>query len=1015
MPRSPLPLFVVFLIGLLLITIPTAARGNPPLAPLDPLLPSSVVVSQFTAQGQTTQIVLMWTTASEDNNRGFNILRSTSRDGTYTRINEVLIPSKCPTGGTCSPGADYSFNDVQVNPGQTYFYLLQSVDNNGQTQTFGPVSASTTTGSITPSPSATGTGTPTGTPSTTPSATATATGTGTSTGTPSTTPSATPTATNTPTATPTSTSTPTPTNTPTNTNTPTRTPTNTPTNTPTRTPTPTPVVDLIADKIEVTQSVQDLNNSVRLVKDKRTFVRFHVHSNGGTYLTFAQLKVQRGANVVWLYPINFFFGYIWVRPAPDRGILNHAFLFELPNGFKEGTVTITAYLNPVTGWRGRNPIESTYANNDIATNVTFEAVPAVNVVHYSVGYGFFIFPRAGDPPQMADWIRRAYPLSRLNVWYRAYYHGFFLPSCNQVNAVLWSKKVWDLIFFWTNNIPLGARYYGMVDDRGGFMRGCAPALPAWVASGPTGSNTWGWDTDGSYGDWYGAHELGHDWSRGHANFCGAVGGPAYPYPNGEISPVRMGNTAQYGFDIRTYAIYRPWWHDVMSYCQNQWIGRFTSHGLMSFYQSTPVIEASGEELREVDQTNRLLVAGSIDPATNAVELQPLYVIPNAGDVEPRVPGDYTIVLRNAAGEQLQRYPFTPEETEGGPLAQAIEQRPVALLFISELVPYVDGTSMVDIEGPRGLLRRVSAGPNPPTVTVTSPNGGEILSGNTITVTWTARDPDGDPLSFDVQYSPDNGATWEMVAQNITGTSIVLDSLNVVSGSQGLFRVWASDGIHTASDQSDAPFIVPNHAPTVRITNPITNTTIVLSQTLTLEAFAYDIDMGTVPDNQLQWISNIDGVLGNGATLSVATLRVGTHIITVRADDGVGGVTSASIQVTVVGDPTQAPPVPNALSVGPSPVVLNAANGLPDATLSIENQNAGNVISWNAVASAPWVQLSASSGTTPDSITISANGKGLTAGTYLATITFTSPDVPDQAQIVQVQLTISAVYLPVVMR
>ena len=43
-------------------------------------------------------------------------------------------------------------------------------------------------------------------------------------------------------------------------------------------PTETPAIDLIADKIEVTQAVQDLNNSVRLVQDKRTFVRFHVHS-----------------------------------------------------------------------------------------------------------------------------------------------------------------------------------------------------------------------------------------------------------------------------------------------------------------------------------------------------------------------------------------------------------------------------------------------------------------------------------------------------------------------------------------------------------------------------------------------------------------------------------------------------------------------------------------------------------------------------------------------------------------
>ncbi|HEY62981.1 MAG TPA: DUF11 domain-containing protein, partial [Caldilineae bacterium] len=38
--------------------------------------------------------------------------------------------------------------------------------------------------------------------------------------------------------------------------------------------------DLIADGLEVTQGIQDLNNSVVLIKGKRTYVRFYVHSDG---------------------------------------------------------------------------------------------------------------------------------------------------------------------------------------------------------------------------------------------------------------------------------------------------------------------------------------------------------------------------------------------------------------------------------------------------------------------------------------------------------------------------------------------------------------------------------------------------------------------------------------------------------------------------------------------------------------------------------------------------------------
>lgn len=800
----------------------------------------------------------------------------------------------------------------------------------------------------------------------------------------------------------------------------TATPLPTATSTPVPTATPLPSTDLIADRLEVTQAVQDLNNSVRLVRNKRTFVRFHTRSTSGNQLTYALLRVQRGSSVTYLSPINPG-SQILVRPAPDRATRDHAFLFELPNGYKEGTVSLSAEVNPVTWWRSRSPLETNYGNNSASTSVSFENVPTVNVVLYRVGYqtgGTTYYPPASDATQMASWIRRTFPLSNLRVWNRSYYHGNSVPNCDQVNANLFGKKIWDILFFWTNDVPGGARYYGMVDDRGSFMRGCAIAIPGVVASGPTGTGTWGWDSDGSYGDWYGGHELAHDWGRGHANYCGAGGGPGYPYPGGRISPTLTGNTALYGFDIGTRAIYGPNWNDVMTYCANQWISDFTYEGLMSFYQSNPV-RPDTLQRQLAAQAERLLVTGMINPFSNTVELQPLYVIPNAGDIEPRVPGNYSIVLRNSTGAELARYPFTPDLVEGGSLQQTLATtREVELLAITELVPFVAGTAQVDIEGPgNALLKRISAGTGQPSVAITAPNGGETLGGPTVTVTWSASDPDGDPLRFNVQYSPDNGASWEMLAQNISGNSITLDSSNIVAGPQSLFRVWVTDGINTASDQSNGSFTVPNHVPSVEIIEPASTLTVVTSQTLTLQGNAYDVDTGSMQADQLQWSSSIDGVLGNGDVLSVTELSVGTHIITLRADDGAGGVATDTVEVVVVSNPTQAP-VANALTAGPTLIMFEPANGMTSATVSVDNQNAAQSIAWNASANQPWVVLSATSGTTPGTLTVSFNNTGLSAGTHFATITLTSPNNPGTTTTINVQVVIPAmprIYLPLILR
>ena len=646
---------------------------------------------------------------------------------------------------------------------------------------------------------------------------------------------------------------PSPTVTPTRTRTPTRTPTPTPTFTPT--PTATPLQpDLIADGLEVTQAIQDLFNNVRLVANKPTYVRFHVHSTYGEYNTEAQLRLRKGSDEITLTTDSRI-----VRPKPDRGVYTHSFLFALPDGYRDGAISLTAEVNPDNSWRDRNPIETRSDNNTIAANVAFEAVPPVNLVIYRVGYevgGRTYYPAASHAYQLTDWIRRAYPASTIRSTYRTLDQGRGLPACRDVNSSLTAKRLWDRLF---SSIPGNARYYGMVDDGGGFMRGCAADIPALVASGPTGSNPWGWDFDGSYGDWYGGHELGHAYGQRHVLCRGDEGGsnPAYPFRGGKLSGVLQGPAAFYGFDIGSFDIYGPDWNDIMSYCGYQWMSEYTSEQLMSLLQaSTQATEASASS----DRADRLLVVGALEPSSMQLDLQPLFVIPDAEDAKPRTPGTYAIVLRSATAE-LARYPFAPAVLQEDPAPnEGTTFEAAGILAIEELVPYVPGTTRVDIEGPGGtVIKTITAGPATPTVTVTEPLGGAVLDGDKVTVAWTASDPDGDPLAFNVQYSPDGGATWELVAQNLQGTSVELDASNFThsQGQNGLIRVWASGGIQTGQGES-AAFSIPNRPPAVEIVAPVEGVTVAAGQTLAFEGQALDPDLGDMPDDLVQWSSDRDG-------------------------------------------------------------------------------------------------------------------------------------------------------------
>jgi hypothetical protein len=102
---------------------------------IDAALP--VQLTSFTATGGQEMVTLEWITESEWNNRGFHIYRRQETGEIFRRITSQLIDG----AGNSSEPRVYTWQDRRVENEQIYWYQLESLDLQGQTRTYGPVSA----------------------------------------------------------------------------------------------------------------------------------------------------------------------------------------------------------------------------------------------------------------------------------------------------------------------------------------------------------------------------------------------------------------------------------------------------------------------------------------------------------------------------------------------------------------------------------------------------------------------------------------------------------------------------------------------------------------------------------------------------------------------------------------------------------------------------------------------------------------------------------------------------------
>ncbi len=108
----------------------------------------------------------------------------------------------------------------------------------------------------------------------------------------------------------------------------------------------------------------------------------------------------------------------------------------------------------------------------------------------------------------------------------------------------------------------------------------------------------------------------------------------------------------------------------------------------------------------------------------------------------------------------------------------------------------------------------------PSVTVTSPNGGEYWS-DTHDITWTASDTNMASNPITLYYSDDSGSTWtEIASGEANDGSYSWDTTGLSDGATYQVKVEAVDEAgNTGADTSDGDFTIDNTNPSSTVTSP----------------------------------------------------------------------------------------------------------------------------------------------------------------------------------------------------
>lgn len=355
------------------------------------------------------------------------------------------------------------------------------------------------------------------------------------------------------------------------------------------------------EHVEVTQGIQDEDNSVPLIAGRQTVVRAYFRLNTGSTLTLkgrlARTSETRDNEVldeqreVTLDASRN--GNIEAMRKDWHTSLN----FDLPDSWRnEGPYDLKIIVDDQA-----NTVScSNCASKTQKVEFTAPTTLHIRLIKFQYTYtdGKLKKPSEEDVARVRSWLIRAYPIANLDIStfpLALKDQGSFIanPDCRIPNFQL-SELRWDEVKQEPRKFHKNTRYIGLVSDAEGkvFMRGCAPGTMSRadiVASVPVGAKlplSFGCsrgDQDHPYADWYAGHELSHSFGLEHVDGGCSEEGPIDRSPGLDRRGLIQGPSGKcHGLDmgdksplIERKILDGAKYHDVRTYADFSWLSAFT--------------------------------------------------------------------------------------------------------------------------------------------------------------------------------------------------------------------------------------------------------------------------------------------------------------------------------------------------------------------------------------------------------------------------------------------------------